>query len=279
MRSWPLAERTRFFLELVVATGAAIVVAKALKITVDYARAYNPAVASSTAGVFASSLGVALHSWALGSIIVALAGVALATLPLGRRIVASLRPRRWWLAPLTVVVLLVGWRLAAGGTEGQSFAGDSSSLQRLVALAPKIESRLRANGALFYQDAIVIVTFALVCLGAVVAAPDRFARTARGVLIAISFGVCFITGLELAQFSKTGIPGSGHLLGYTVANFAGLWTILRDSIDAVTLGALALPFAVWLAARWATRRWYTYAPANGLPARILTVRAPSALSS
>ena len=253
------------FLELVTATGAAIVAVKALKITVIYAGGliYN----GSTSTVVSSSLRIARGSTALKGTIVALACVVWITSTRDVRsklVDALLRRRAWWLVATTPIVAVLCWRLAAVAPIGGSFF-DPEWIGRMIGLSVKIERDVRPDGALFYRDVLVLVVFSLIGLVAIYAAPDRFARVVRRLLITASLGACLITGLELAQFSKTGLPGSGQLLRFTVTRLTELWPILRSNVDAMTLSALVLPFVVWGIARLATRYWYRHVPATGVP--------------
>ena len=96
-------------------------------------------------------------------------------------------------------------------------------------------------------DLLFLSAFALLPLTLARYAPERLrprANKAIGAVIA-----CFVvfSGLELAQYCKTGLPATGQLLGFFVANARGIAPMLLSQLDWVTVPAVFAPIVVWYA--------------------------------
>lgn len=92
-----------------------------------------------------------------------------------------------------------------------------------------------------FLSAFIIVEFALVKL-----VSARFQKVVRGASASFMVIVLLISSLELAHYIKSGIAGTGQLLGFFLNNAGALAPMLRSQLDLGTFAALVLPLLVWV---------------------------------
>jgi len=95
-------------------------------------------------------------------------------------------------------------------------------------------------------DLLFFASFALLVWLVAWVTPTRFQRILSRVCFVLIALMLVISGLELALYCKTGLPGTGQLLGFFVSNAATMAPMLKSQLDATTLPALVMPLLVWL---------------------------------
>jgi arylsulfatase A-like enzyme len=96
-------------------------------------------------------------------------------------------------------------------------------------------------------DVLFLSSFALIAHGLTRLTPERHRPRLHKVIGAV-IALCIVfSGLELAQYTKTGLPATGQLLGFFVTNVRGISAMVLSQLDAVTIAALLAPIALGFA--------------------------------
>jgi len=180
-------------------------------------------------------------------------------------------PRRKWLvvtSPLIVLflavlvklvqVILTGEPVVAYYRRADYWLVDGTMQLRLV--FPLVASIIR-------RDIMFLACFAILVYVAVKLTPAKYQRVLRILLTTFTSFLLFISGLELAHYCKTGVTGTGRLLGFFVTNAPNLLPMLRAQIDVESISALFVPLLLGSVIAFLIRRWYA-GPARGSAPRL-----------
>ncbi len=212
----------------------------------------------------AAALKMAAASWS-----VRIAAAVVAGYVIGR----ILCPRRKWLlalAPFGVFLPAKLIQAAATGEPQRSYAWLMDAAQQFWLVFASVVGVIRL-------DVVFLASFAILAYVTVRLTPSRYRRALETFLAAGTGLLLLLSGLELAQYCKTGWTGTGHLLGYVATNATTLWPMLRSQLDVASISALFAPLLTGVAIGFLVRRWYVQ-PAFGIKPWPLKKAFPAVLA-
>jgi lipoteichoic acid synthase len=180
-------------------------------------------------------------------------------------------PRRKWLlvvSPFIVLILAVLAKLVQAMLTGEPVvAYYRRAAHWLVLAAMQLRLILFLVVSVVRMDVMFLAFFGIFVYVAVTLTPATYQRLVRTLLAICTSCLLLISGLELAHYAKTGVTGTGRLLGFFLTNAANLLPMLRAQIDIVSIAALVGPLFVGWAIAFLFRRWYA-APERGSVPRL-----------
>lgn len=113
------------------------------------------------------------------------------------------------------------------------------------------------------MDLAFLAGFAVLVYLATKIVPARYERALRAALTLLTTFFLLLSGLELAQYIKTGTTGTGHLFAFFVTHAVDLGPMLWSGLDLEGISALVMPLLVgWAVAVLVRRRYAKTAAKN-----------------
>lgn len=197
----------------------------------------------------------------LSSLVARVFAIVVFALGLGRMFRAPWRRR---IAAVSFLVVIVVWFIKDLRTGVQFFP-----IAHAATEVPFLFLLLR-------MDLLFLGSFAIIIYFLVTLCPARYFIILRFFLGTLVSFLLLLSGLELANYCKTGEMGTGQLLGFLLGNILSLWPLLRTQFDLVSFSALVGPLFAGATVAFGVRKWYRR-PGRGVPRQNMAKALPALL--